>query len=553
MIYGFLEDNIGYLILSHNSFSIESSSEFLFFKIYLYFLNFINPSLLYNLYIVFIFLLNFIVSIYFFKFFLNSSFVSVILSLLVTFSPYSLYQSQNHPVLMNIWIIYLFIIICFKLIEGKGMLLFILSGLFFGSLTSISNYLGFFGLLFSFIYLGINNILQIYLIIQGTTRDRSMLLKTFVLFISSLFTILLFNYRFVEVNLISRSEVDTNYYLKRSIDDFFIFSSRPWYYLIPSIDNPFYGGYSYKILQLLETSWGNFLVKNYFKSEHSASFLGIFNIILAIFGFYYISKNKNNIKKFQQLLILGVVAIILIFFTMPPYLNLGWFTVYFPSYLIAEYFSMFRVLSRLGIFILIIQLIFTGYGYINLIEILRFYNVKTIYYYSVCLLIFSISLSEFFIPFKFTDTRQTPDAYSFLKDYSDPSYRLAVFPRGKYIESSFWSKDPKIDIVDLEKNHIVNSKKILKDAFYNHVAFTCEGLEILRSYGVSHILYFYNLDQNSEKKIEFFNRNLDKINEFKNISLDESYGNSFYKIINTGNTYSNQSVLFKISNNNCKN
>jgi len=234
---------------------------------------------------------------------------------------------------------------------------------------------------------------------------------------------------------------------------------------------------------------------------------------------------------------------------MPPYIEmrfLGSFKIYFPSYLISEFFPMFRVTARIGLLVLIIQLVFTGYGFKYIFEKFSKFGIKKIYSYLIVLFMFLVSLSEFFIPFKFTDISEIPDVYKYLKEKSLSESKLVIFPRSKINQGYFWSKDYKLELITLEKDHFINSKKILKDDFYNNVAFTCEGLEILRGYGSNYFIYFNKLENDSEIKLEFLNKNLEMIAEFSNITQVDSYGNTFYKVINTGNNFSNQSILFKI-------
>jgi len=549
MIYGFLEDSAGLLITSFKFFSLEKSSEFIFFKIYFLLSDYFISFKLFNYFIGFLIILNLFFIYKFFKSFFSSYFISILLTFLVSFSPYLLYKSQNHLALINVWILPIFILISLKLSQEKTKLIyFFLAGIAFGITSLISNYLSFFGLLFSIIFLGLNYLVQFYKTRFNLNFLKDTLLKLFVLYFSVLIPILLVNYNFIQANFISdSSSADTSFVLKRSIDDFFIFSSRPWYYFLPSTDNPFYGEYSKSVLYYLENNWGSFLAKNYFKSEHSSSYLGIVNFILAIVGFLYLRKNKEKIENYTQIMILGLTGIILILFTMPPYLDISNFRVYFPSFLIAEFFPMFRVTARLGILILMIQLVFTGFGYKFILEKFTEIGIKKIYSFVVVLFLVVISLSEFFIPFKFTDISQIPEVYKYLKENSTKDSKLAILPRGKYVEGYFWSKDHRLELIDLEKDHLFNSNKILKDDFYNEIAFTCRGLEILRSYGANYFIYFYNVDKDSEKKLIFLNKNLEKIIEFKDIDQVDSYGNIFYTVINTGNNFSNQNILYRIS------
>ncbi len=548
MIYGILEDNITQITSSWIIIESKQYSEFVFFYLFEIISRYLNSIFIYNSLLLMLFLINFLICYIFFRRFFNKI-ISFTLTIIFTFSSYTLYKSQNHIVLLNVWILLLYLILSFKLEKKNVIKIFlIIYGIAFGITTLISNYLAFFGLLFSVIFLGINYLFQLYKSKFDLKLLKEIILKLSILYISVLIPILLVNYNFIQANFLSdSSSADSSFVLKRSIDDFFIFSSRPWYYFLPSVDNPFYGEYSKNILNYLENDWGSFLAKNYFKSEHSASYLGIINFILAILGVFYLRRNKDKIENYTQIVILGITGIVLVLFTMPPYLEFGSFRFYFPSYLIAEFFPMFRVLARLGILILIIQLVFTGYGYIHLFEKFKNFGFKNIYSYFIGFLLVTVSISEFFIPFKLTDISQIPDVYNYLKSNSTAGDSIAILPRGKSGEGLFWSKDHKLVLVNLERDHFYNSKKISKDEFYNRVVFTCEGLEILKNYNTRYLVYFYNVDSNYESKIYFLSKNLEIVEEFKGISQADRYGNKFYTVINTGNNITNQAILFRIN------
>jgi len=472
----------------------------------------------------------------------------IILSVVALFSPFILYKSQNHLFLMNVWILPVFITACLHLTQKNTQIrYFFLSGLVFGTTTLFSNYLGFFGLLFSAIYLSLFALYDLY---QNRFQKQQFLYflsRYSVLYFSVLVPILLLNFRYIEATYLNPTLNNNAFTLERSVDDFFIFSSRPWYYFLPSVDNPVYGSFSRSVLNFLENDWGSYLAQNYFKSEHSSSYLGIVNFILAILGVRYLFQNRTHIKDFSQIVLLGVSALILITFTMPPYLEISGYRIYFPSYFIADYFSMFRVLARMGILILLLQLIFTGFGYLQIHKFFQKYKAPNFYFFITSVFLFFVSVSEFYIPLKFTDISQMPDVYHYLKQNSNNEDKLVIFPRGKSLEGYFWSKDHGREVIIPERDHFINGKLVKKDDFYNQVAFTCEGLQLLKEYGASYLIYFYNSDTDSQSKISFLNKNLENLGHFTKIEKPDSYENIFYKVSNTGNTLSNQAYLFRIN------
>jgi hypothetical protein len=548
MIYGYLEDNTSLALVSYFQTKYEAPFEIIFYQFYFLIASKFDSIKVLNLFIISLFLINFFVSFKLFKYFLDSRLISILLSFVVLVSPFSLYHSQNHLGLLNIWIVPLFIYLIFECFSNENYhnnRFFLKGGLYLAVTVNVSVYLGFFGLLLALIFFIIYLGKIFYEKKANLIFIRDYFFRAFLFFVPSILSLLILNLNLLmQIPKIDKTS-DVSF-LSRPIEDFFIFSSRPWYYFLPSVDNPLFGNFSRSVINYLENDWGNYLAQNYFKSEHSSSFLGITNFVLAILGISYIIKNKLKIKNYINLYLLGASALFLILFTMPPYVDFNSFRFYFPSYLVSTYLPMFRVLSRIGIYVLYLQLVFTGFGYLYIYEKFKNWNIKLIYSYFLLFILFSISVVEFYIPIKLTDISEIPAVYKYIKTNIPEESKIIFMPRNKSNEVLFWSKDFQREVISLERNHKIYNNLVSKDEFINKYLYTCDGLKLIKEYGSNYFVYFFNSDINSELKLKFLNEMLIKDSEFLFTNQDLEYKNFFYNIKYTGNNQSNHAIIFKI-------
>jgi len=336
----------------------------------------INPVLAYNLIVLGGTTLNFFFAFRFFKK-LFGRFIAVLLAAVFLFSPYFAYQGRSHFDLIQFWLVIWFLdMLFFSKSRHKAVFL----GLLLTLVTGISNYLGYFTILFAGLYTVSSFRFKRATIVAGL---RSIIVTAIVFILSSsLFIAPYITSNYFSPKVSTEKSID-NKVASRPFEDFITFSSRPWYYLLPSVDNPFFGGLSQKFLDRI-SSGGNYLTQNYFKAEHSASYLGWINLILAFVGLlsWWIPQRSRRGSRISppapptaaesatplNLPTLLITIIGLIILTMPPSITVNGMTVVTPSYILFKFFPMFRVLARAGVLILFLTLIFTGYGYQALIR-----------------------------------------------------------------------------------------------------------------------------------------------------------------------------------------
>lgn len=498
----------------------------------------INPVLLYNLVIVGGTSLNFFFSYKFLKK-LFGNYLSSLISLVFVFSPYFAYQSRSHYELIQFWPVILFMDVLFF---NKGKYKPLILGLLLTLITGISYYLGFFTILFSILYL---------LACLISNSDKRMLFKNNYLDIIKgglvfILTSSIFLLPYIKSNYFS-PVADVEYStdskaIKRPFEDYVIFSSRPWYYILPSVDNPFFGNFSQNILNKL-SSTDNYLAQNYFKSEHSAAYLGWINLILAIFGVIFVLKKESRAGWKLNYKVLLIVIGSLFILTMPPSFVFKNITFYTPSLILFKIFPMFRVLSRMGVYILFLTLIFTGFGYLSLIKYLKDRGIGKILVYVLTISLVIFSISEFFIPIKITHVSNPPKVYEYVKKSLQPESPIVVYPYNKTSDAIFWLGEYRQPLINPRSYENVSAN------FYSEV-FTKElntevGLEKATEIGAKYLVYFYEDDK--RESLSFFD-NVAMLRSFgifpDTISNDKKFFN-IVKIVESGPSVDNSAILYE--------
>jgi hypothetical protein len=537
-VFGILEDNIGLIIYKWLPKSFYSSEPF-FFVTFEFIAERVNSFLVYHLTLFFALLLTSIVSYIFFQDFIKNKFISTLLTISFIFSYYFYYQSQNHIILIQVWAMVLYLKFLLKEFDSDKKVDYktYLLGLYLSTTSLLSNYLGLFSILFTAVYIASKS-----LMLREKLLLRIIFKKTLIILLMFTISFVTIDFKYFSANYFSVSDSKSNQLeLKRSVEEFFIFSSRPWYYVIAPEDSIFYGNFSKNILRILQDSFPNFLFNNYFKSEHSSSYLGITNLILSIAGIIGIKKIAEEKQK-KELKILLTVAIVLILFTMPPFIKFLNLTIYTPNYLIYLYFPMFRVMARLGVLIFLIMLIFAGYGYKSILSSSR---LKIKWRYLIAIIIFCISISEFIAPLKITNTSEIPEVYTFFKP--EIKNNIAIYPNSKIREGLFWTKDHNQNISNFFSGATININEVqVKTEDINKNINTCNGLETIKQLNAKYLIFFPNNQDSSELSSEFFELNLDLVAKYTLVNQEENYNSTFIKIKNTGNVYSNSAKIYDL-------
>lgn len=467
---------------------------------------FIDPIDVWNVFLLVNLGLNIFFGYKLSRLFLNKS-ISGILTLLLCIHPFVQFKMDNHLALFSLWNLTLGLYLILKLKNTIKDSIFL--GLYFALVTIYSNYYGY----FLFLAFGIYSLLAIK---AGWKR-----LLFSILTAGTIVSIILFPY--VAGNLLHKHQssnqekityfignkentfrdnswqidpLDTTaqstspYILNRPLEDFFYFSSRPWYLFLAPVNNPIYGDFSQNIITYLQDDWGNWLAQNYYMREHSAAFLGITNFILALIGGYFVFIKKTYRSKYP-LKRLALTALIILLLTMPPFITISGFKIYLPSFILSQAFPMFRGLVRMSMIFYAVMLIFTGIGFSYIYKTVK---NKVLGIIIIGLLIF-LSVSELIVPFKVTDLSNPPEIYTYIKENTPKDSVIAVYPHEDKNQVMYWVREYQRPFINPGFNYpqiSFNSKDFTDDLA------TCKGIQEAKRLGVDYVLFF----SKKNKKLE---------------------------------------------------
>ena len=266
-----------------------------------------------------------------------------------------------------------------------------------------------------------------------------------------------------------------SYEIERPFDDFLYFSSRPWYYFLFHTNHPLFGEYTKKILEYFSQNLDIWIFKNHFPAEHNSSFIGFTIITLIFLGF------KNRIiQKNYLMLSLFILSIILVILTFPPVVPIGSFKLYTPSYLMYEFFPMFRSTSRLAIYVHINFFIISAF---ILNELTLKVNKKK---RSILIFIVLILMSfEFVGNYKTVGFNSIPETNKFLFENNKNKDMVAVYPNS-------FRNDFLLNMVYHENPFFNPSGFVRKEINFDSSDFTssldsCENLAYFKSFNGKYI------------------------------------------------------------------
>jgi len=202
----------------------------------------------------------------------------------------------------------------------------------------------------------------------------------------------------------------------------FALSARPWYYLLPDVNNPVLGGLTTRFYNWISKKPPYFLTQPFYPREHSL-YLGWITLILSAMAVLWAVRRRTppipqpvglkprNPTGFPRrrsaahvclFLFLGIVMMI---FSAPPYATINLHKIYFPSHYLYNLFPMFRSYARFGVLVLLCFSILAAFGAKFLLSVAaRFYRAKKRQHKVLQLLVPSIyCLVPIFVFFEFLD------------------------------------------------------------------------------------------------------------------------------------------------------
>ncbi len=238
----------------------------------------------------------------------------------------------------------------------------------------------------------------------------------------------------------------------RPLEDLFMYSARPLGYLLPSIDHPILGRYTEKTVET--PFYGGHPIEQ-------TLYLGWVGVILSFVAIrQWRRKNREQVRKWESgqvsreqrlsgyqvirlsgkgknrslitdyrsrravsfFLFAGIVALL---FSFEPYLELGNFRIFFPSYFMYKIIPMVRIIARFGIVVLLSVSVLAGIGLTSVLRRMSTPMKKGIFTSLIILLIFF----EFtnIPPFHTTDVSTTPPVYKWLSEQPG-DFIIAEYP-----------------------------------------------------------------------------------------------------------------------------
>ncbi|MFZ5424786.1 MAG: hypothetical protein ACOZAO_03195 [Patescibacteria group bacterium] len=428
-------------------------------------------------------------------------------SLIFTFSAYTWSHLGRHIAISQLWLIPVYFILFEKLEKEVKFKTILISGLFLAICVLISNYLGFFLLLFSFIHIVCK---EFYYLFFKKAYNFKLLKNYFLTFLFGAIFSVPFLLPFLRATYFSSTTVSNVVPISRGIEDFVTFSVRPWYFVAPPIKNPFIGVVGSKVVTAAEKT-GYFLADDYFAGEHSGLFFGYtFLTLLGCGSFILLKTGKTALKRKVYFYYLQVL--IVLSFMLPPFFTISGVKVLTPGYLVYLLFPMFRVTSRMAPIVLFLLLII----FAEIISHLYYKLSKKKLLMSVVFVV-AVTLAEVFVPVKVFNYSNTPEVYTALSELPPEESYFAVYPYSESDEAFFWLWQHKRLLIN---PRFYSTATFDSETFTKNLA-TDQGLQSLSAYSNAYLVVIK--EKTEVSTLDFF----ESSNKLKKIKETATY--SIYK------------------------
>lgn len=348
-------------------------------------------------------------------------------------APYHIWHSYSHFSLAQIQWLPLFVLALIKLDEESSKRNIFFLAVSFTLCFWASFYYGYFMLIFAPAYILVKILVEHYL-----TKRRYLNLSRVKAWVWAALLVIVLNLPLLFLTLPQRMSPvgqlrSTLYrYEPLPIQLYSAFTARPWDYLLPGIDHPIFGKTIEKIYfnlrQFGEQSGGlNYFFKDAGRAEGTL-YLGIVTMGLVVLAWYLYRCRSNTMAQAHKVYVAGFTLIGLLIFilSLPPVLTYGLLQLPLPSYLLYWYFPMFRVLSRLGVMVLICFLIVAAFGMQYLFSGLKTKTDRWVLFIVLAALILLDFLN--FPPARLTRVDFVPPVYAWLARQQG-DFVIAEYPR----------------------------------------------------------------------------------------------------------------------------
>lgn len=505
----------------------------------IFFFSRFNPILASNLLAILYLLVTFIISFILFRYLVPEDFnkllfarislkdmISGFFAMFFSFSPYFLFRISS--LTFNLYSIFFFPLTLYFLVKRDRSKV---SPLFFIALLS-------FFIIYSSYYAYLASVLIMFWIIAENILSKSLKnLRASLIYILKIFMPLIIISFLVFGNLIfSNVPIFTDYSrnnltpdpiaetLYRPVEDYYNFSFRPWYFLIPPKTSLLFSDLSKKLYSYLEST-NYYLASNYDNSEAGGSYLGWHLIVGYIFsllvGLDTIRKKFPKLEVFENLISnryfirkLFIVSVLILLISHPPSFTIAGLEIYTPSYLLYKVLPFFRVLVRWSVVIYLIILCANFYLVLDFSKFIK----KDIFKVAFFIIFAFIHFSLMAIKLPLIDFWKIPPEILYLSRATrDEKVNFIVYPEGDFY-SVFWTLR--------HKNYFYNVPQIktkdYKPDEFSEALLTPEGLSEIKSKNIKYIIY-YKDKENKYLPVE----NIPNVSEVSTF-IESNFGNVVY-------------------------
>jgi len=444
-------------------------------KITDYLFSLADPILVSNILAIAFFSLLIVFSFILFRDLISDKALAFVFATVYSTSPYFLYRVSSLTI--SLYPVFVFpILICF-LVKKRNV--FYLLALVITTFL-LSSYYGLFALILTVFWKGIELSLD---------KEFKKLLAFLASFLLPIGVFLALTYSTVIIDNIpllgsySKSRTapteQTTFY--RPLENWYNFSFRPWYLVIPPKSSLLFKDLAVNAYDSIEST-GYYLADDYAVEEMAGSYLG-WHFLLGIgFIFYLLLTDRPGLRdKFpsvyvnRKLITTSLLCMLLILLiSHPPSFTLGGINVYTPSYLLYFVLPVFRILVRWSVVIFLLTLVVNSFLWVDIVRM-----VASGYKRWLAITLFLLlNLAMFSVRFHVLDLGNASSELVYLKDTMEEGGRkVVIYPNADHKEI-FWAL--------YHKGYIVNPKDYVnREADFDSNEFsgslvTLEGINEMR-------------------------------------------------------------------------
>jgi len=419
---GLLDAPINHLITA--PFGVETAREFsspVFEWPVLVLSKLLNEVVAYNLFILFSFPLTALATYFLLNGLLENKIAAFIGGLIFGFCPSAVMQAAGgHAAFAFNVFIPVFLWALFYNRAQRTILSAFYVAASFSLIVLTALYFGYFA-----IYMGIFFI--IFDLLSSRKEDRAPIIRNYIYgVIFAVFLILPFEYRAIFEQFSLGGDVLAKSGHIRDFNELTVYSSRPWDFLIPSVDHPVLGKYVYDFVR------SHLHGSNIFEQS---LYLGVIPVGLSLVGCILFIRGKFDAVHRTYFLFFSFGALWMYFLSLPPLISIGNFNVPTVSWFTYHIASMFRVYARFGILVIffVACAVAVVLAHVSI-------KMKRAHYYALLVVLLPLLCFEYWsIPSsQALPVDKTPEVYLWLS--KEPKEIMVVeYPMMKSDDASFYT------------------------------------------------------------------------------------------------------------------